>query len=131
MSYTFNKITSLGFDDAIEATTEALKERGFGILTEIDVTQTLKDKLDVDFRKYHILGACNPPFAYRALQIENKIGSMLPCNVIIQEFPDGRVEVAAIDPVASMQAVGNAELATIARQIRTLLKDTVDSLPAA
>lgn len=131
MSYTFNKITSLGFDDAIEATTEALKERGFGILTEIDVTQTLKDKLDVDFRKYHILGACNPPFAYRALQIENKIGSMLPCNVIIQEFPDGRVEVAAIDPVASMQAVGNAELATIARQIQTLLKDTVDSLPAA
>ena len=118
MSYTFNKITSLGFDDAIEATTEALKERGFGILTEIDVTQTLKDKLDVDFRKYHILGACNPPFAYRALQIENKIGSMLPCNVIIQEFPDGRVEVAAIDPVASMQAVGNAELATIARQIQ-------------
>ena len=131
MSYTFNKITSLGFDDAIEATTEALKERGFGILTEIDVTQTLKDKLDVDFRKYHILGACNPPFAYRALQIENKIGSMLPCNVIIQEFPDGRVEVAAIDPVASMQAVGNAELATIAQQIQTLLKDTVDSLPAA
>ena len=131
MSYTFNKITSLGFDDAIEATTEALKERGFGILTQIDVTQTLKNKLDVDFHKYHILGACNPPFAYRALQIENKIGSMLPCNVIIQEFPDGRVEVAAIDPVASMQAVGNAELATIARQIQTQLKDTVDSLPAA
>ncbi len=130
MSYTFHKITSLGFDDAIGQTTAALKERGFGILTEIDVTQTFKNKLDVDFRNYRILGACNPSFALQALEVENKIGAMLPCSVIVQELPDGTVEVAAIDPVASMQAIGNPELDAISRQVQALLKETVESLPA-
>ncbi len=127
MSYFFSKNVDLGFDAAVEAVTQALKERGFGVLTEIDVKATLKKKLDVDFRPYRILGACNPQFAYRALQLENKIGTMLPCNVIVQETDKG-VEVAAVDPVASMQAIDNPALAEVAEQVRALLRSAVESL---
>ena len=102
MNYYFNKTLNLSFDKAIARVTEELKKEGFGILTDIDVKATLKQKLDVEFRKYRILGACNPPFAYKALQTEDKIGTMLPCNVIVQEISDGQVEVTAIDPLASM-----------------------------
>jgi uncharacterized protein (DUF302 family) len=128
MSYYFSKVVDLSFDDTVQRVTEQLKTEGFGVLTEIDVKATLKKKLDVDFRNYKILGACNPPFAYRALQAERMIGTMLPCNVIIQEVSAGQTEVAAIDPVASMQAVGNAELAGIADQVRSKLKSVIDNL---
>jgi uncharacterized protein (DUF302 family) len=127
MDYYFSKILDLPFDEAIDRVTEALKREGFGILTEIDVRAALKKKLDVDFRNYRILGACNPPFAYEALQKEDKIGTMLPCNVVVQE-KDGSVEVAAIDPVASMQAVENPALRDVAEQVRAKLKEVVDSL---
>jgi uncharacterized protein (DUF302 family) len=106
--------------------TEELKKEGFGILTDIDVKATLKKKLDVEFRKYRILGACNPPFAYKALQAEDKIGTMLPCNVIVQEISDGQVEVTAIDPLASMQAVENPALKEIAAEISNKLKTVID-----
>ncbi len=128
MSYYFSKKLNLSFDEAITKVTEELKKEGFGIMTEIDVKDALKKKLDVDFRKYRILGACNPSFAYRALQAEDKIGTMLPCNVIVQENPDGGVEVAAIDPIASMQAIKNPSLESIAGQVQTKLKKVVDSL---
>lgn len=107
---------------------EALKNEGFGILTEIDVQATLKKKLNVDFRKYVILGACNPPFAYQALQAEDKIGVMLPCNVIIQEMADNKIEVAAVDPIASMQAVGNTSLGAVAVEVQQKLKRVIDNL---
>ena len=126
MKYYFSKTTDLTFEHAVEEITERLKGEGFGILTEINVKETLKKKLDVDFQKYVILGACNPPYAYQALEKENKIGTMLPCNVIIQELPSGKVEVAAIDPVASMQAVDNPELGGIALEIRKKLKSVID-----
>jgi uncharacterized protein (DUF302 family) len=106
--------------------TEELRKEGFGILTDIDVKATLKKKLDVEFRKYRILGACNPPFAYKALQAEDKIGTMLPCNVIVQEISDGQIEVTAIDPLASMQAIENAELKKIAAEISNKLKTVID-----
>jgi uncharacterized protein (DUF302 family) len=128
MSYHFSKTVALSFDDAIAKVTEALKEEGFGILTEIDVQATLKKKLNVDFKQYKILGACNPPFAYEALRLENKIGTMLPCNVIVQEQSDGLVEVSAIDPVASMGAIGNSELTVIAKQVQAKLQKVMDSL---
>jgi uncharacterized protein (DUF302 family) len=127
MSYYFSKKSALGFKEAIEKVTEALKSEGFGILTEIDVKDTLKKKLDVDFRPYRILGACNPPFAYQALQAEDKVGIMLPCNVIIQEKENG-VEIAAVDPVASMQAIDNSKLVEIAEEIRKRLHRVIDSL---
>jgi uncharacterized protein (DUF302 family) len=127
MSYYFSKTLKLPFDDAVARVTEGLKTAGFGILTEIDVKETLKKKLDVEFRNYMILGACNPPFAYKALQAEDKIGTMLPCNVIVQERDDG-VEVAAIDPMASMQAVDNPALREIAGQVRAKLKGVIDGL---
>lgn len=107
MSYYFAKTLALGFDDAVRLTTEALKREGFGIITEIDVRDTLKKKINVDFRPYRILGACNPALAHEALEIEDKVGTMLPCNVIVQDKGDGNTEVAAIDPVASMQAIVN------------------------
>lgn len=125
MAYYVNRKIAAGFDDAVERVTQALTEEGFGILTDIDVGATLKKKLDVDFRNYRILGACNPPNAYKALQAEDKIGTMLPCNVIVQETPDGEVELAAIDPVASMQAVDNPALQEIAETIREQLKRAV------
>ena len=128
MSYHFSKTVSVPFDEAIEKVTEALKENGFGVLTTIDVRTTLKNKIDVDFRPYTILGACNPKFAYQALQSEDKIGAMLPCNVIVQQADDGRVEVSAVDPVASMQAIDNPALGDIARQVQGLLKATIDGL---
>lgn len=115
------------FDQAIDLITESLKEEGFGILTEIDIKETMKKKMNVDFRPYKILGTCNPPFAYKALLAEDKIGAMLPCNVIVQELDEG-IEIAAVDPVASMQAVGNDSLSEIADEVRNKLKKAVDNL---
>ncbi|MAO63779.1 MAG: hypothetical protein CL666_02135 [Balneola sp.] len=128
MSYHFSKTLDLSFDEAIEKTTAELKEEGFGVLTEIDIKDTLKKKLDVDFRKYQILGACNPPNAYKALQAEGHIGLMLPCNVIVQEHEDGSVEVSAVDPVASMQAIENKDLGEVADTVRGMLKNVIDRL---
>lgn len=128
MSYYFNKTISGNFDDVIIRVTDELKKEGFGILTEIDVKETLKKKLDVDFKKYKILGACNPPFAYKALQAEDKIGAMLPCNVVIIEQAPGEIEVAAIDPIASMQAVSNSSLGKVANEVQGKLKKVVESL---
>lgn len=128
MSYYFSKILDVSFDEAVAKVAEELKKEGFGILTDIDVRATLKKKLNADFRKYRILGACNPPFAYQALQAEDKIGLMLPCNVIVQELSEGKVEVAAIDPVASMQAINNPLLGGVARQVHAKLKKMIESL---
>lgn len=128
MEYYFSKTINDNFENAIQKVTEALKSEGFGILTEIDLKSTLKKKLDVDFYNYTILGACNPPFAYKALLAENKIGTMLPCNVIVQEKVAGQIEVSAVDPAASMQAVENKELAEIATEIRDRLKKAIDQL---
>lgn len=127
MSYYFSKKLQLTFTDAVTRVTAALQKEGFGILTEIDVQATLKAKLDVDFRPYRILGACNPPIAYQALQEEEMIGTMLPCNVIVQDKGDG-VEVAAIDPIASMQAIENPRLADIAQQVQAKLKAVIEAL---
>ena len=131
MSYHYSRIVSLPFEDAVRATVASLARQGFGVLTEIDVRATLKKKLDVDFRPYRILGACNPAMAYRALQAEDKIGTMLPCNVVVQECPDGRIEVSAVDPVASMQAVENESLAEVAEKVRALLRGAIDGIEGA
>jgi uncharacterized protein (DUF302 family) len=128
MSYYFNKTVRGSFDQVLARTVDAFKAEGFGVLTEIDVKETLKKKLNVDFRRYRILGFCNPPFAYRALQAEDKIGTMLPCSVVVQEAGEGQVEVAAIDPAASMQAVGNENLRAIAEEVRAKLNRAVQSL---
>jgi uncharacterized protein (DUF302 family) len=128
MTYYFSKIVKAPYAETIEKVTAALKERGFGVLTTIDVKATLKSKIDVDFRPYTILGACNPGFAHKALSAEDKIGTMLPCNVVVQEVRPGEVEVSAVDPVASMQAVENAKLLPIAGQVREMLRQTVESL---
>ena len=128
MSYYFSTFLETSFEDAVAKVTDALKNEGFGILTEIDVQKTLKNKLDVDFRKYKILGACNPPYAYEALRAEDKIGTMLPCNVIVQESDNGQIEVAAIDPIASMQAVQKPGLSTLAQEIQIKLKKVIDNL---
>ena len=128
MSYYFSRTLNVSFDEAIRRTTEELHKEGFGILTEIDVKETLKNKLDVDFRPYRILGACNPPFAYQALQAEDKIGTMLPCNVIVQQLEEGRSEVAAIDPIASMRAVANPNLTEVAQQIQDKLRQVIANL---
>ena len=128
MSYCFSKEVAMSFDQATLSVTEELKKEGFGILTEIDVKATLKKKLDVDFRNYRILGACNAPFAYRALQSEPRIGTMLPCNVIVRELDDGKIEVAAVDPLASMQSIHNKELQTIAEKVQLKLKKVIDQL---
>lgn len=128
MNFYFNKTVEGSFDEVYQRAVEALNNEGFGILTEIDVRETLKKKLDVDFRNYTILGACNPPFAYKALQAEDKIGLMLPCNVIVQEIADNEVEVAAIDPVASMQAIHNPNLESTALQVKAKLKKVIESL---
>ena len=128
MSYYFSKTIQSDFDAAVEKVTAALKTEGFGILTEIDIRATLKKKLDVDFKPYKILGACNPPFAYKALQAEDKIGLMLPCNVIVQDTGNGQVEVAAVDPAASMQAVENESLEEVATAVREKLKKVVAGL---
>jgi len=128
MEYYFSKTIAGSFDNAIQKVTEALKAEGFGILTEIDIKATLKKKLDVDFYNYKILGACNPPFAYKALLAEDKIGTMLPCNVIVQEKVAGKIEVSAVDPAASMQAIDNKELADIATEIRARLQKVIEQL---
>ena len=128
MSYYFSKTVDFSFDEAVARVTADLKKEGFGILTEIDVKQTLKDKLNVDFRRYRILGACNPPFAYKALQAEDWIGLLMPCNVVVQERPDGTVEVAAVDPLASMSAVDSPALRDVAGEVREKLRSVVDSL---
>lgn len=128
MSYYISTTVNMSFDDALARVEEHLKAEGFGILTEIDVRETLKKKLDVDFRPYTILGACNPPLAYRALQAEERIGTMLPCNVIVQDKGADGVEVAAVDPVASMQAVVNPDLEPIARDVRARLKAVIETL---
>lgn len=128
MSYHFSRTVDLPFDRAIERTTSALSDKGFGVLSDIDIKGTLKKKLDVDFRRYRILGACNPGYAHQALQSEGHIGLMLPCNVIVQEHEDGRVEVSAVDPVASMQAIENEDLGSVAKEVRRLLKEVIESL---
>jgi uncharacterized protein (DUF302 family) len=128
MQYSFNKILHGSFDEAVNRVVDELKKEGFGVLTDIDVQMTLKKKLDVDFRKYRILGACNPPFAYQALLAESRIGTMLPCNVIVQETEQGNIEVSAIDPIASMQGIENPELKAIADQVQAKLKKVVQNL---
>lgn len=127
-TYGFTKKTALSFDDAITNVTDELKKEGFGILTEIDVTATLKKKLDVDFKPYRILGACNPPYAHKALQSEEEIGLMLPCNVIVYVNDAGETMVSAIDPIASMAAVKNENLLPVAEEIREKLKRVIDAL---
>ena len=127
MSYYFNKMLNGEFNSVVEKVTGALKAEGFGVLTEIDVKETLKKKLDIDFKKYKILGACNPSFAYKALQAEDKIGAMLPCNITVIEQDNGNIEVAAVDPVASMQAIQNQSLLSIANEVRSKLKKVIDS----
>jgi uncharacterized protein (DUF302 family) len=128
MSYYFSKIVDDDFEAAIERVTARLAEAGFGVLTTIDVSGTLKKKIDVDFQRYTILGACNPGFAYKALQAEDKIGTMLPCNVIVQETGDGKVEVAAVDPMASMMAIENETLGEVAAEVQGMLKNVIESL---
>jgi uncharacterized protein (DUF302 family) len=128
MSYYFATTLEASFDEAVQQVTDALKAEGFGIITDVDVKATFKKKLDVDFREYRILGACNPALAHEALRIEDKVGTMLPCNVIVQDLGDGRTEVAAIDPVASMQAIDNAELKSAAQQVREKLQRVIASL---
>src|SRR5487761_2495193 len=125
MSYHFSKTLDLPFDAAVAATTEALKRHGFGVLTDIDVQATLKTKLNQAFRPYRILGACNPHWAHQALLLEDRIGSMLPCNVVVQQHEGGKVEVSAVDPIASMQAIGNPKLAAVAETGRDLLRQVV------
>lgn len=128
MSYYFSKTLDMPLDKAIPHVTAALAAKGFGVLTTIDVSATLKKKLNVDFRPYTILGACNPGFAHKALLSEDKIGTMLPCNVVVQEVGKGKVEVSAVDPVASMAAVKNPKLGSIAGEVRDLLKGVVANL---
>jgi len=128
MSYHFSKTLDVPFDQAITRVTEALKAEGFGVLTDIDVAATMKAKLGEGFRPYRILGACNPKLAHRALELEDKIGTMLPCNVIVQQHGDGKVEVSAIDPVASMQAIENPGLADVAQEVQGRLKHVLESL---
>ena len=128
MSYHNSKTVNLSYEDAISKVTEELKKEGFGVLTEIDVKETLKKKLDVDFRKYKILGACNPPLAYKALSSEENIGVMLPCNVIVQETSDGSVRVSAINPMVAMQTVGNENLSGVAEEVSMKLKKVIENL---
>jgi len=125
MSYHFSKTVSLPFDAAVAAATAALKKHGFGVLTQIDVKDTLNKKIGVDFRPYLILGACNPKLAYEALTLEDKIGTMLPCNVVVQQRDGGAVEISAVDPVASMSAIENPKLGAVADRVRDLLRQVV------
>lgn len=131
MAYHLSTTVDVPFEAAVAATAEALKRHGFGVLSDIDVATTLKQKLNVSFRPYRILGACNPQMAYRALQAEDRIGTMLPCNVIVQQKERGKVEVSAVDPVASMQAIDNPELAEIAQAVRGMLCQIVQEIGAA
>jgi len=128
MSYYFSKSVPLAFDDAVMRTVAVLKQEGFGVLTEIDVAKTFKDKLGVEFPKYRILGACNPKLAYEALRLESRVGTMLPCNVVVRDAGSGQTEVAAIDPVASMEAIDNPALKEAAEQVRTKLERVIAAL---
>ena len=128
MSYYFSTIVDDSFDDAIVRVTENLAAAGFGVLTTIDISATLKKKIDVDFPRYTILGACNPGYAHKALLAEDKIGLMLPCNVIVQETSDGKVEVSAVDPMASMMAVQNESLGGVASDVQSMLKNVIEGL---
>lgn len=129
MQYFFSKeMKDVTFNEAIVKVTDALKEEGFGVLTEIDVKETLKKKIDVDFKPYKILGACNPQFAHKALLAEDKIGTMLPCNVIVQQNENGTIEVTVVDPLASMQAVENPALSDIANEVRDKLKKVLNNV---
>jgi len=127
-TYYFSTITTGLFDEVIERTTDALAAEGFGILTEIDVAATMKKKLNVDMPRYRILGACNPAFAFKALEAESKIGTMLPCNVIVRETEDGSIEVAAVDPIASMKAIENEQLGEVASEVRLRLQRVIAGL---
>lgn len=127
MSYSFDKtLKGVGFEEAVIKVTESLKKEGFGVLTDIDVKETLKKKIDADIRNYRILGACNPGFAHKAILAENKIGAFLPCNVIVREKDNGDIEVSAVDPIASMSAVQNESLAGIASEVKNKLKKVID-----
>ncbi|MDS1031992.1 DUF302 domain-containing protein [Porphyromonadaceae sp. NP-X] len=128
MEYYFSKTLNVSFDEAIKITTEALKSEGFGVISEIRMHEKLKEKLDIDFKKYTILGACNPPFAYKALQAEDKIGTMLPCNVLVIEQAENEIEVAAVNPIASMQAIVNPALGEVAQQVTDKLKKVIVDL---
>ncbi|MDE1940442.1 MAG: DUF302 domain-containing protein [Alphaproteobacteria bacterium] len=128
MNYYFAKTLPVGFDEALRRTTEALKQAGFGIITEIDLKSTFKAKLGIDFREYRILGACNPALALKALQVEDKVGTMLPCNVVVQDAGEGRTEIAAIDPVSSMQAIDNPRLKDAAHEVQAKLRQVIQGL---
>lgn len=128
MSYFFTKVSDLTYEEALVKVTEELKKEGFGVLTEIDIKETLKKKLDVDFRKYKILGACNPPFAYKALQAEEKIGLLLPCNIVVQENSKGETEVSAINPLVSMQSVNNSNLSDVANEVKERLERVINNI---
>lgn len=128
MKYYIENTIESDFETAVEKTKAVLKDQGFGVLSEIDIHDTLKEKLDVDFRKYKILGACHPPSAYKAIQAEDKIGTMLPCNVIVQEISENQTEVAAVDPVASMMSVENEAVKATAEEIRSRLEKAINSL---
>ncbi|WP_321426503.1 DUF302 domain-containing protein [uncultured Bacteroides sp.] len=128
MKYYISKKLNISFDQAVIKVIESLKNEGFGVLSEINLHEKLKEKLNVDFRRYKILGACNPSFAYKALQCEDKVGTMLPCNVIIQELAKDEIEVAAVDPVASMMAIDNSSLENIATEVKEKLKRVISSL---
>lgn len=128
MSYYFSTTLPIGFDEALRRTAAALQAQGFGIITEIDVKETLRKKLGVDFRRYTILGACNPALAHEALLLEDKVGTMLPCNVVVQDAGHGKTEIAAIDPVASMASIDNPRLKQSAEAVRDRLKTVIASL---
>jgi uncharacterized protein (DUF302 family) len=128
MTYYFAKTVAHDFEEAVRRTTQSLQQEGFGIITQIDVQDVFKKKLNKEFRRYLILGACSPSIAYEALAIEDKVGTMLPCNVVVQDVGGGRTEIAAIDPVASMQAIENANLKSAATRVREKLKKAIESL---
>lgn len=128
MEYYFSKTLNVSYDEAVRLTTEALKIEGFGVITEINMHEKLKEKLGVDFKKYKILGACNPAYAFKALQSEDKIGTMLPCNVLVIEQEPDKIEIAAVNPIASMQAIENPVLGYVAQQVTDKLKKVIDIL---
>lgn len=128
MTYYFSKKLDIGFEEAIERVAAEMKEQGFGILTDIDVSNTFRKKLGVEFGKYRILGACNPHYAHKALTAEDKIGLMLPCNIVVQELTDGSVQVSTVDPIASMQAIDNPALGDVASEVREKLRKVIESL---
>jgi uncharacterized protein (DUF302 family) len=128
MEYYFSKTIKSSFEEAIESITGALKEEGFGIISEIRMHEKIKEKLGVDFKKYTILGACNPAYAYKALQVEDKIGTMLPCNVVVQELSADHIEIAAVNPIASMMAIQNKELEVIANEVTDRLRRVISRL---